>query len=154
MSLAKRFVPESSSKCWIPKNIIVVVVGVIGAPVVIIFILVFVLVVVVGVELVLEGHGERWFGGGGGGWGTGMGWSCRWRGGKDEGGKYGEGLKVGRGRMDSGAVGVRYMFVHPIHSLFHSRGFVRPNPPAAAQVNRARTVAPEWIREEPLNGAG
>ena len=43
-------------------------------------------------------------------------------------------------------MGVRPIFSHLIHSLFHSRCFVHPKQLAAAQVNRARPVAPGSFR--------
>ena len=58
-----------------------------------------------------------------------------------------ERMRVGRGRMNSGKIWIRifqstmhpsiHVFIHPIHSHFHSEWFVHPKSPAAAQVTRA-----------------
>ena len=49
-------------------------------------------------------------------------------------------------------MGVRHIFSHLIHMLFHSRCFVHPKPLAAGQVNRARPVAPGSLRSTRFMG--
>ena len=61
-----------------------------------------------------------------------------------------ERMRVGRGRMNSGKIWIRifqstmhpsiHVFIHPIHRHFHSKWFVLPRSPAAAQGSRANPL--------------